>query len=303
MAEIRRDPAQAGARRPRLRGRRAARRAAAALHHRFARGTVVETEYPVTMGARYGWDDRPPHPLIDAGFAADRARWQARLEALEAHLPALRAIDRTPEGGEPGWENDFFSGLDAVVLYGAIVDRRPRRYVEVGSGHSTTFARRAIRDAGLDTRITSIDPAPRAEIDAICDEVIRAGLEEVGAGPFRDLEPGDVVLIDGSHTCFMGNDGAVQFLEVLPAIPPGVLVGIDDIFLPWDYPPTWVGRAYAEQYLLATLLLAPDPGWTVELPGFWVANDEELAPVVERFRDPVATARFGLGAVTFWMQR
>lgn len=303
MAENRGHPTQRAVRPTAGRARGLARRVAAGLHHRLARGNVVETEYPVTMEARYGWDGKAPHAAIDARFAGDRDRFRARLEALEAHLPALRAIPRQPAGGEPGWENDFFSGLDAVMLYGSIVERRPRRYVEVGSGHSTTFVRRAIRDAGLDTTITSIDPAPRAEIDAICDEVIRAGLEAVGAAPFADLEPGDVVLIDGSHTVFMGNDGAVQFLEVLPAIPPGVLVGVDDIFLPWDYPPTWVGRAYAEQYLLGTLLLAPDPGWTVELPGFWAVRDEALTSVVERFRDPAATARFGLGAVTFWMQR
>ena len=41
-----------------------------------------------------------------------------------------------------------------------------RQMLEIGSGNSTKFARRAIRDHRLCTRITSIDPHPRAEIDA-----------------------------------------------------------------------------------------------------------------------------------------
>ena len=51
--------------------------------------------------------------------------------------------------------------------------RRPRRFIEIGSGNSTKFARRAIRDHWLNTSIVSIDPFPRSEIDAICDEVVR----------------------------------------------------------------------------------------------------------------------------------
>jgi hypothetical protein len=57
-------------------------------------------------------------------------------------------------------------------LYSFIVDRRPERYVEVGSGHSTRFARRAINDAQTGTRITSIDPAPRAEVEPLCEMCI-----------------------------------------------------------------------------------------------------------------------------------
>jgi hypothetical protein len=48
-----------------------------------------------------------------------------------------------------------------------IASKRPKQYFEIGSGNSTKFARQAIRDHGA-TRIVSIDPSPRAEIDAIC---------------------------------------------------------------------------------------------------------------------------------------
>ncbi len=269
---------------------------------RLAPGSVVLTEYPVGPTARYGWDGRPVHAVLDTAFAADRARYHATLAGFERHLPALRAIPRDPGLTEPGWDNDWFTGIDAVALYGFLAARDPARYVEVGSGHSTRFARRAVTDLGLRTHLTSIDPAPRAEVGELCDVVHRRGLEDVGAAPFAGLAAGDVVVLDGSHVCAMGSDVAVAFLEVLPAIPPGVLVCIDDVFLPWDYPPDWVGRWYAEQYLVATLLLAPDPGWDVVLPDFWLSHDPASGTALAPFDDPART-KFGLAGVSLWMER
>jgi hypothetical protein len=269
---------------------------------RLTPGSVLLTEYPVAPHARYGWDGKPPHARLDAAFAAERERFHATLASFEPHLPALRAIPRDPGPTTPGWDNDFFTGIDAVALYGFLSARDPARYVEVGSGHSTRFARRAVTDLGLRTRLTSIDPAPRAEIDGLCDEVHRCGLEQVGTAPFEDLEAGDVVVLDGSHVCFMGTDVAVAFLEVLPSLPAGVLVCIDDVFLPWDYPPDWVGRWYAEQHLVGTLLLAPDPGWDVVLPDFWLSRDPASAPALARFDDPART-KFGLAGVSLWLQK
>ena len=45
------------------------------------------------------------------------------------------------------------------------------------------------------------------------------------------------------------------FLEVLPALPEGVVVHIHDIFLPFDYRPDGRGGTAIEQYLLAVALL------------------------------------------------
>ena len=119
---------------------------------------------------------------------------------------------------------------------------------------------------------------------------------------FDDLSSGDIVLIDGSHSAHMGSDVVVAFTEVLPKLPTGVLVGIDDIFLPWNYPPSWVGRWYAEQYLLAVLLLSADPHWNVVFPAWWVAHDPTLAASVDPLRDPAKTTMGTLGT-TLWMER
>jgi hypothetical protein len=160
---------------------------------------------------------------------------------------------------EPYWRNGSFSGLDAISLYGFIRSMKPKEYVEVGSGISTKFARRAVADGSLGTRITSVDPAPRADIDALCDEVIRRPLEALDLGLFENLGARDVVLLDCSHRVFMNSDVTTFFLDVLPNLCQGVLVGVHDVFLPDDYPPEFSEFYFSEQYLLAAYLLAGGP--------------------------------------------
>jgi hypothetical protein len=178
------------------------------------------------------------------------------------------------------WKNLWLPGLDAVALYSFICLRRPKRYVEIGSGISTQFARRAIQDHNLLTKITSIDPKPRAHIDALCDRVIRRPVEVVDLAVFDELEAGDVLFIDGSHRCFMNSDVAVVFLDVLPRLRSGVLVEFHDILLPYDYPPGWRLRYYSEQYLLAAYLLARSNSFQVVLPNFFITRDPELGQVL-----------------------
>ena len=64
----------------------------------------------------------------------------------------------------------------------------------------------------------------------------RIALERADLSVFEELSEGDIVFLDGSHRTFMNSDATVFFLEVLPALPAGVLVGVHDIFLPYDYP-------------------------------------------------------------------
>jgi hypothetical protein len=215
-----------------------------------------------------------------------------------ASIPMDRPIDPMV----PYWNNGFIGGLEAMALYCFPAIYGSRHYIEIGSGNSTKFVRRSISDNRLNTKITSIDPHPRAEIDQICDEVIRKGLEEVDQSIFDQLEPGDILMFDGSHYCFQNSDVTVFFLEILPRIKSGVLVYIDDIYLPYDYPPAWKDRYYAEQYVLATLLLARPERYEILLPCVFVAQDENLrheADTVIRHIRPQGLGGYGNG---FWMR-
>jgi hypothetical protein len=251
---------------------------------------------------RFGYG-RPEHPEITALLDRGRARYLEHIERFVARADALAAIPvRAPAGGgDPYWDNAWLPPLDALAVYGFLADGNPRRYVEIGSGNSTRFARRAIADHGLRTRITSIDPAPRANVDALCDQVVRRPLGKADLSVFAELEAGDIVFLDGSHRVFMGSDAAVFFFEVLPKLRPGVLVHVHDVVLPRDYPPAWRWRYYSEQYLLAAFLLANPAGFVVELPNAFVDGTPELrCPIAALWRRLGITEEY-LPA-SFWLR-
>jgi hypothetical protein len=78
-------------------------------------------------------------------------------------------------------------GSDAIALYCMLSIHRPAQYFEIGAGHSTRFARRAITDGALRTSIICIDPAPRLTVQAVADHVVTSPLESVDLGIFDGL--------------------------------------------------------------------------------------------------------------------
>ncbi len=161
---------------------------------------------------------------------------------------------------------------------------------------------RAIADHHLDTRIVSIDPQPRSEIDALCDEVRRHSLEQCNLDIFGGLGKNDIVFADSSHRAFMNSDVTVFFCEILPALASGVVAGIHDIFLPYDYPEAWVGRHYFEQYLLACYLLAGTRLFDILLPVFFAAGKGAGGALMRQVRARNDNALWRNGS-SFWLER
>jgi predicted O-methyltransferase YrrM len=268
-----------------------------------APGTTFPLDYPVRPRPRWGYG-RPEHRPLRAILDSRRDAYAALLGKF---LPLRDELWRIPcEPDEraptaPAWVNPWFAGLDAVALYGLVATTKPKRYLEIGSGHSTKFARRAIADHRLDTTVTSIDPAPRAEIDSICDRLVRLPVEDVELNIFDELESGDILFVDNSHRVLMNSDATTVFLDVLPRLRPGVLVHFHDVFLPADYPPQWAERFYSEQYLLAAYLIAEWPRLEVLLPNAFVSADAALLEVIEPlWRAPQMRGVRRLG-LSFWL--
>lgn len=236
-------------------------------------------EYPVDMRPRYG-HGLPPHAelytLLDA-HRSDYTHWLSRILTHATSLQAIARSDQDHGAAAPVWNNGFLPGLDMAALYTMLAHYRPARYVEVGSGNSTKVAAYVRRREQLPTRIISIDPQPRAEIDALADEVVRQPFETTDLALFTLLEAGDIVFIDNSHRVLPNSDATVFFLEVLPRLRPGVIVHIHDIYLPYDYPPFMCERFYSEQYLLAAYLLANPARYKPLFPAYFVSEQPELA--------------------------
>ena len=234
---------------------------------------TIELDYPVRPRSRYGWG-APPHPQLQALLVSGTDHYRSVLEGFLAHAGELASVTVDATGVCGG--SAVGQRLSARSrCCGALRLRcRPRAplYLEVGSGNSTKFAARAIRDHALPTRVVSIDPFPRAEIDALCDEVIRQPAEDVDLAVYDSLAAGDILFIDNSHRVLQNSDATVMLTEVVPALAPGVLVGIHDIFLPEDYPPQWADRWYSEQYLLAAWLLGGAGGAEIVLPAHFIRS-------------------------------
>ena len=182
------------------------------------------------------------------------------LSSIESFAAELEAIGREPPPA-PRWNQDWFPRLDAAAAYAMVRTLEPRRIVEVGCGHSTRFLARAVADARLDTRITAIDPAPRASLDGLAVQLLKQPVQATPPALFQELEDRDILFIDSSHQLKPGSD--VEFLleRALPCLARGVRVHFHDIFLPDPYPAAWAWRRYNEQQAVAPLIGA---GYAVE---------------------------------------
>lgn len=265
---------------------------------------TVADDYPYKATIRHG-AGRPSHPELAALICQGRDRYAAFLDEmgeLQADFAEI-ALGGAYEGAEPFWLNGWFTALDAMALTQMLRRHDPPQMVEIGSGMSTKFARRAVSKYGLRTRLVSIDPEPRNEVDALCDQVIRKPLEACDPAMFMGLGAGDILFLDSSHRAFQGSDVTVFFLEILPRLKPGVIVHIHDIYLPDDYISGHLWRLWNEQYMLATALLFGGPAFEIMFPCWYVGQDAALVAQGRAglCRGPLAT--LDLYGTSFWLRK
>jgi hypothetical protein len=156
--------------------------------------------------------------------------------------------------------NHLFDGADALVAYCMVRHFQPRLIIEVGSGFSSLILGNAAA-RNDSSGLICIEPFPR---DFLRDgfpglqSLIEKKVQDIGLEFFSQLDSGDILFIDSSHTVKIGGDVNYLFLEVLPRLKPGVIVHVHDIFLPLDYRRDWVMdefRFWTEQYLLQAFLM------------------------------------------------
>ena len=212
---------------------------------------------------------RRPYAAAEARLAGCEAEFREVLGWLDTYGEDLLRIGSDPAPA-PRWAQSWFPRLDGAMAYTLVRHLAPRRIVEVGSGHSTRFFARAVRDGGLDTAITAIDPAPRATISDLPVTLLRATVQHAGMEVFSALSAGDFLTIDSSHVLMPGSDVDLLLGRVVPALPPGAILHLHDIFLPDDYPEAWDWRGYNEQLGVLPLLL--DGAWEVLFASHYVAT-------------------------------
>ena len=257
------------------------------------------------LKARYGYS-HPQHKRIAEKLSLFRDNYKQFIQRLSALADFFAAIPveqpSSPEQATaPYWSNNYLPAGDAIALCGFLFTHNPGVYLEIGSGNSTKFARRVISHFNLRTKIISIDPSPRAEIDAICDKVVRAPIEIVPQSVFDALQKDNILFIDSSHRCLQNSDVTFIFLDILPNLKPGVMVHFHDICWPSDYPDAWAARAYNEQYLLGVLLLF-GAGYEILYSSAYIGSDSILNSEFERVLGRYLPDRCGRGGCSLWMR-
>ncbi len=158
-------------------------------------------------------------------------------------------------------QNSQFSWLDARFLFAALMQIKPRKIIEVGSGFSSLLMADVKNRLGTDgPSITCIEPFPRSflkDSNLCLNELVVEKVQNIPRSRFLRLQEGDILFIDSSHVMKTGSDVHYLLLEIMPILKKGVIIHFHDIFLPAEYPKKWVledNRSWNEQYALQLLL-------------------------------------------------
>ncbi|MBE8232294.1 MAG: class I SAM-dependent methyltransferase [Endozoicomonadaceae bacterium] len=160
------------------------------------------------------------------------------------------------------YDNTAFKSGDAEYWYSLIRLKKPTRIIEIGSGHSTLMAIKAIKmnsqlQANYNCEHICIEPYEQLWLEKTGVNVVRCKVEDSDKMMFDELVENDIVFIDSSHIIRPQGDVLFEFLELLPSLNKGVIVHIHDIFSPKDYLEAWVKgdiKFWNEQYLLEAFL-------------------------------------------------
>jgi predicted O-methyltransferase YrrM len=203
----------------------------------------------------------PPDPAPTPGID-----WRDQQQVSLVHDEFAKQSELSFPDGPTGDHRDYhaqsemFSRLDASMLAAMLRRFRPRRMIEVGCGWSSLVTARVNReylDGSL--QFTCIEPYPPGFLsDGIegISELIVSPVEQLPLEVFQQLGEGDVLFIDTSHTVKTGGDVTWIFHEIIPRLRVGVVVHVHDVFLPEEYPESWVmeGRGWNESYLVRSFL-------------------------------------------------
>ncbi|MEQ1797933.1 MAG: class I SAM-dependent methyltransferase [Lacibacter sp.] len=252
------------------------------IYNAFSRpGKLALLDYEVYPSPVYS--KAAPHQQLLKLIEERKEPYQQLLQQALQLKEFFRSIhtNESTASTAPVWNNQFFPGLDMVILYTILSSVKPKKYLEIGSGTSTKLAAKAKAEQQLSCSITCIDPHPRKEITDVADHWFNIPLQQAPLSLFEQLEENDVLFFDGSHLLHANSDVQWFFMEVLPRLKKGVLIQIHDIYLPYDYPQNMCGRFYAEQYMLATALLFNPVKFEIIAPVFYMSEDKVLKQILE----------------------
>lgn len=189
------------------------------------------------------------------------------LEDISKYYSEIPFEEENKENIRYKFKNGMYSFTDGIVLYSMIRHVKPKRIIEIGSGHSSALML-DVNNLFFDNSIelTFIEPFPRRLHSLITDtdrktaKVIERIVQDVDLSIFSTLEKGDILFIDSTHVSKCGSDLNFIMFKILPLLKEGVFIHFHDIFYPFEYPKEWVYKGYNwnENYILRAFLMNND---------------------------------------------
>lgn len=146
--------------------------------------------------------------------------------------------NRAYKEGVEGAFGPGFGRVEAMALHGVLRSLKPNRIIEVGSGISTYCMLAALEKNALEGRpgqIACIEPYPSSWLKGADVSLVQKEVQEVDANIVEDLDSGDLLFIDSTHTVQVDGDVNRIILELLPRLKSGVVVHFHDIYFPYDF--------------------------------------------------------------------
>ena len=164
-----------------------------------------------------------------------------------------------------GYENGMFNYSDAIFLACMLINFKPKRVIEVGSGYSSTVMLDCRDHFKMDTHFTFVEPDTSRLMGLLKKEdkndesrvrIVNHIVQDVPLDEFRKLGRNDILFIDSSHIVKIGADVNYFLFEVLPALQSGVIIHVHDILYPFEITKKMIyrTRAYNETYALRAFL-------------------------------------------------
>jgi predicted O-methyltransferase YrrM len=184
------------------------------------------------------------------------------LKEFSKYYPEMPFKDEKPDKHRYCFNNGAYAYTDAIVLYSFIRHFKPKRIIEIGSGHSSAVMLDTREAFVNDINITFIEPYPKRLYRLFKDNdrdnctVLAKKVQNVEISEFQKLQRNDILFIDSSHVSKTGSDVNYEIFKILPALNSGVIIHFHDVFYPFEYPKSWVseGRNWNEDYLLRAFL-------------------------------------------------
>jgi len=216
-------------------------------------------------------------PFVDTVFDTKKKNIQGidfheekQLVLLNELLPYYKELPfpiEKKQGFRYYLSNGIYAYSDGIFLFMLIRHLKPKRIIEIGSGHSSAVM--------IDTneqffeskiKLTFVEPYPERlysllkDADKSQNRIFEKPIQQIPMAEFEALEPGDFLFVDSSHVSKTGSDVNFIFFEVLPRLKSGVYIHFHDVFTPMEYPQSWVMKpndffGFNEIYILRAFLM------------------------------------------------